>query len=233
MKKLIIYFSIFSLGVATMTSCNSLRKLTKEQKGAIIGIGAGGAAGAAIGAKSKNPAVYAIIGSTVGGVAGAVIGKYMDKQAAELQKELGKVAEVERVEEGIKLTMDSGILFGFDSYQLSAKSKAELQKLANVLEKYEDTDILVAGHTDNVGSEAYNEKLSKQRAQSVSDLLSSYGVKSNRMVIRGYGENAPVVSNETESGQQKNRRVELAIVANNDLKKSAQKENTISQNLNK
>ena len=207
--------------LSSTISCNSFKKLTNEQKGAIIGIGTGAAAGAAIGSKSKNPAVYAIIGSAVGGVAGVFIGKYMDKQAAKMKKDLEGVAEVERVGEGIKLTMKSGILFGFDSYTLTQASKENLVKLSETLKEYGDTNILVAGHTDNVGAEDYNMKLSEKRADAVSGFLSNNGVKRSRMSVIGYGESTPMVDNTSESGRDKNRRVELAIVADESLKKEA------------
>lgn len=218
------YITLSVCGVMLLsatTSCNSFKKLTNEQKGAIIGIGAGAAAGAAIGSKSKNPAVYAIIGSAVGGTAGVFIGKYMDKQAAKMKKDLEGVAEVERIGEGIKLTMKSGILFGFDSYSLSQDSREKLERLAETLKDYNETNILVAGHTDNVGTDNYNMKLSEKRADAVASFLSSKGVKRSRMAVNGYGESTPLVDNTTESGRDKNRRVELAIVANENLKKDA------------
>ncbi|WP_255068975.1 OmpA family protein [Lacihabitans sp. LS3-19] len=214
--------------VLISSSCSTLKKLTREQKGAAIGIGTGAAAGAAIGSKSKNPAVYAIVGSAVGGVAGAIIGKYMDKQAKELEDKLGNIAEVERIEEGIKVTMKSGILFAFNSSELSSESKKSIQDLANTLIEYPNTDILVAGYTDNIGTEAYNLKLSERRAKAVSSLLNAYNVKSSRLVVKGYGESNPAYSNDSEEGQEKNRRVELAIVADNNLKKSAKKETSLS-----
>ncbi|MFD2522089.1 OmpA family protein [Emticicia soli] len=207
--------------LSATTSCNSFKKLTNEQKGAIIGVGAGAAAGAAIGSKSKNPAVYAIVGSAVGGAAGVFIGKYMDKQAEKMKKDLDGVAEVERVDEGIKLTMKSGVLFGFDSFALNDNSRASLEKLSETLKEYEDTNILVAGHTDNVGAESYNMKLSEKRANAVADFLKKKGIKNARMSVIGYGESTPVVDNSTEAGRDKNRRVELAIVANENLKKEA------------
>ncbi len=218
---------LIALGLSltmVLGGCSSLKKLTREQRGAIIGVGTGAAAGAAIGSKSKNPAVYAIVGSAVGGVAGAVIGKYMDKQAKDLEDDLAGIAEVERIEEGIKVTMGSGILFGFDSYALSAATKANLDKLASTLSEYDKTEILIAGHTDNVGSEEYNQKLSEKRASAVSDYLMANGVKRSRLVSIGYGETAPEYDNSTETGQDKNRRVELAIVADDNLKKDAKSE---------
>lgn len=223
--KQIISINAAVLILATSSlSCSSLKQLTREEKGAIIGVGAGGAVGAAIGSKSKNPAVYAIVGSAIGGVAGAVIGNYMDKQAKQLEEDLKGVAEVERIEEGIKVTMSSGLLFGFDSFSLSEKNRQNLSKLANTLDEYEDTEILVAGHTDSIGDEAYNKNLSEKRADAVADFLASQGVRRSRLVVKGYGENAPAVENDTKAGQEKNRRVELAIVANDKLKKAAQKE---------
>lgn len=222
--KHVLSVSLASLLLATSSiSCNSLKKLTREEKGVLIGVGTGGAVGAAIGSKSKNPAVYAIVGSAIGGVAGAVIGGYMDKQAKQLEEDLAKVAKVERIEEGIKITMSSGLLFGFDSYNLSAKNQEGLKKLAKTLEEYEDTEILVAGHTDSIGDEKYNERLSEKRADAVANFLSANGVKRSRLVIRGYGEDSPAQPNETKAGQDANRRVELAIVANEKLKKDAQK----------
>jgi outer membrane protein OmpA-like peptidoglycan-associated protein len=220
-KKYITLSVCGAMLLSATTSCNSFKKLTNEQKGAIIGIGAGAAAGAAIGSKSKNPAVYAIIGSAVGGTAGVFIGKYMDKQAAKMKKDLEGVAEVERIGEGIKLTMKSGILFGFDSYSLSQDSREKLTRLAETLKDYNETNILVAGHTDNVGTDSYNMKLSEKRAEAVAGFLSSKGVKRSRMAVNGYGESTPLVDNTTESGRDKNRRVELAIVANENLKKDA------------
>lgn len=216
--------------IVLISSCNSLKKLTRQEKGALIGVGAGAAAGAAIGSKSKNPAVYAIVGSAVGGIGGAVIGRYMDKQAEKLERELGNTAEVERVGEGIKITMDSGILFATDSYNLSTKSKTSLEKLSATLREYPDTEILVAGHTDNTGTEAYNLKLSERRADAVSDFLADNGVKRSRLVVKGYGESSPSFDNGTVSGRDKNRRVEMAIVANDKLKKTAKSEESISQN---
>ena len=215
-------FSTVMLGMNT--SCTQFKKLTRQEKGAVIGVAGGGALGGLIGAKSKNPAVYAIVGSAIGGVAGAVIGKYMDKQAADIEKELGEVAEVERLEEGIKVTMGSGILFAFDSDDLSGEATANLQKLAGVLNDYKDTEILVAGHTDNVGSDSYNQKLSNRRAESVAQVLTNNGVARKRLIIMGFGEDSPAFDNDTPAGQYKNRRVELAIVADQNLKESAKKE---------
>lgn len=205
--------------ILLFTSCSNWNK---TQKGAAIGGAAGAGAGAAVGSRSDNTILGALIGAAVGGAAGALIGNYMDKQAAELQNDL-KNAKVERVGEGIKITFDSGLLFNIDSDDLSANSKANLDELAGVLQKYDDTDILIEGHTDNTGSDEHNLALSRKRAAAVSNYLTSKGVKRNRITENGYGENQPVADNNTDQGRVQNRRVDLAIMANEKLKKSAER----------
>jgi outer membrane protein OmpA-like peptidoglycan-associated protein len=222
-KKTISAFMAVVILMGGVSSCNSFKKLSKEQRGALIGVGAGGALGAVVGSKSKNPAVYAIIGSAVGGVAGTFIGKYMDKQAEKIKKDLDTVADVERVGEGIKVTMKSGVLFDFNSSKVSGQVNDNLVKFAETLRQYPDTEILVAGHTDNVGTEKYNMKLSEQRAEAVANVLKANDVSRNRLVVLGYGEKNPVANNIAESGREQNRRVEFAIVANDKLKKQATK----------
>lgn len=189
-------------------------------KGGLIGAGTGGLLGGIIGRATGNTAAGAIIGAAVGGTAGAAIGHYMDKQAAELQRDL-KNAKVERVGEGIKITFNSGILFDIDSEKLRPEAKTNLKNLADVLKKYADTEIMVQGHTDNTGSEDHNLKLSRQRAASVGGLLASDGVKSGRITESGLGEGHPAADNGTSAGRQANRRVEVAIWANDKLKKAA------------
>ncbi|MDQ3002934.1 MAG: OmpA family protein [Fibrobacterota bacterium] len=190
-------------------------------KGGLIGAGAGGVIGGVIGRASGNTAAGAIIGAAVGGTAGATIGHYMDKQAAELQRDL-KDAKVERVGEGIKITFNSGILFDVDSDKLRSEANTNLSELAKVLKKYDDTEIMVQGHTDNSGADNHNLKLSERRADAVGDKLKGSGVKSGRIDESGLGEQAPVEDNGSASGRQANRRVEVAIWANNKLKKAAE-----------
>ena len=221
LKKPIALFMAVIMLISGFSSCNSFKKLNKEQRGAIIGAGAGGALGAVIG--KKNPALYAIAGSVVGGVAGAVIGKYMDKQAEKLKKDLDVLADVERVGEGIKITMKSGVLFDFNSSKVNPLVNDNLIKFAETLKQYPDTEILVAGHTDNVGTEQYNMTLSQQRANSVANVLKTNNVSRSRLTVLGYGEKNPVADNTAESGREQNRRVEFAIVANDKLKKQANK----------
>lgn len=194
----------------------------RTAKGAAIGAGAGGAAGGLIGHATGNTVAGVLIGAAVGGAAGALIGNYMDKQAAEIERDI-EGARVERVGEGIKITFDSGILFDVNRDNLKDDSRAELTKLATILNKYDDTNILLAGHTDATGSDQYNLELSRRRAQSVSDYLSVQNVNSERFTVQGYGESDPIASNETADGRAQNRRVEVAIWANEKLKKAAQK----------
>ncbi|MFA6473053.1 MAG: OmpA family protein [Candidatus Latescibacterota bacterium] len=189
-------------------------------KGGAIGAGLGGAIGAIIGHQTGNKTTGAIIGAAVGGTAGVLIGRNMDKQAEELKKVEG--AKVERVGEGIQLTMESGILFQTNQSALQSQAKQNIQQIADVLKKYPDTDIIIAGHTDSDGAEDYNQKLSERRAQSVADYLKNLGVSNMRLQTIGYGETQPVAENSTADGKQANRRVEIAVMANEAMKKAAE-----------
>lgn len=222
LSKFLYFLLVIALFVGQ--ACNASRSV----KGGAIGAAAGGAVGGAIGGKKGNTAAGVIIGAAVGGAAGALIGRYMDKQAKEMEQEV-KGVELERVGEGILLTFDSGLLFNFDSYQLTATTKENLNKMAEIVKKYDDTEILIEGHTDSVGSESYNMTLSKNRAQSVADYLAQQGVARNRLKTKGYGESRPLSTNDTDAGRQQNRRVEAAIYANDDLKKDA-KEGDVGMN---
>jgi outer membrane protein OmpA-like peptidoglycan-associated protein len=192
-----------------------------KQRGALIGGAAGAVLGGVIGNQSDHTAEGAIVGAVVGGAAGAIIGDYMDDQAKELEQVEG--ADVERVGEGIKVTFDSGILFAVNKHDLTAESKLELKKMARVLNEYDDTNILIEGHTDADGADDYNQTLSERRAQSVKAYLASLNVGSSRMTTMGYGESQPIADNSTADGKSQNRRVEVVIVANDELKAEAAK----------
>jgi outer membrane protein OmpA-like peptidoglycan-associated protein len=204
--------------VAASLSCSGW---SRKEKGAVAGAGAGAVVGAVIGKASGNTAVGAILGAAIGGAAGAYIGDYMDKQAAEIERDL-EGATVERIGEGIKITFDSGILFDVDKAILKDRSKTNLASLATILEKYEDTNILLEGHTDNTGTDEYNLELSRLRSQAVGNFLAGEGVNPTRFTIMGYGESQPIADNATEDGRALNRRVEVAIYANEKLKKIAE-----------
>jgi outer membrane protein OmpA-like peptidoglycan-associated protein len=185
---------------------------TKSQTGAIIGAGAGGAAGAVIGKATGSTVRGAIIGAVVGGAAGAIIGHQMDKQAEELAYELPG-ATVQRVGEGITVTFPEGLLFGFDSDQIGVSAQDNLRRFAASLQKYPNTRTLIVGHTDSDGSSAYNMDLSDRRAQSAASFLSGQGVNPSRISTAGRGESEPIAANSSDAGRQLNRRVEVAIYA--------------------
>ena len=195
--------------------------LSNTQRGALIGAGAGGAVGAVVGNAAGSTAKGAIIGAAVGGGAGAIVGSQMNDRAETLAQELDN-ATIERVGEGILVTFDSGILFGFDSSSLQAQARKNLSDLARVLaEDSDDYELLVAGHTDDSGADAYNQTLSERRAAAASDYLATQGIPGAQIRIRGLGEMEPVASNETSSGQEANRRVEVAIFASAEYRNEA------------
>lgn len=224
-----IFFSLMTMSIVSM-GCKTAKNSTKDsgmnktEKGAVIGASSGAVVGAIVGNKSKNTALGAILGAVVGGAVGVVIGNKMDKQAKKIEDELGKTAKVERVGEGIKLTFNSQLLFDFGKANLMESNKADLQKLAETLKEYPNTDLLILGHTDDVGSESFNQNLSEKRASAVSSQLSTMGVAGNRLKIEGKGESIPTASNDSESGRSQNRRVEIAIFANEKMKSEATQE---------
>jgi outer membrane protein OmpA-like peptidoglycan-associated protein len=218
MKKIKFLFVVVAISTSFIFSgCGT----SNAVKGGVIGGVGGGVVGGVIGDQLGNTVLGAIIGAAVGGTAGVLIGKHMDKQAEEMEKDI-EGAKIERVGEGIKITFDSGILFGYDSSTLQPEAKTNISKLAVILKKYPDTNILVTGHTDSDGAEEYNQTLSEQRAKAVSDYSMYQGISSSRLSVIGLGENEPVSSNETVEGKRLNRRVEIAIFANEDLKKAAE-----------
>ncbi|HET6569060.1 MAG TPA: OmpA family protein [Rhodothermales bacterium] len=206
------------------TSLFGCSSLSRTEKGAAAGAGAGAVVGGVIGKATGSTAKGAIIGAVVGGAAGAVIGQQMDKQAAELDQDL-EGADVERVGEGIEVTFDSAILFDFDSAQLSSTARTNLSDLGNSLQKYPNTDLVIVGHTDSVGSDSYNQSLSERRAQSAADYLLSQGVAPSRISTVGRGESEPVASNETAAGRAQNRRVVIGIFANEQYRQQLEQQN--------
>jgi outer membrane protein OmpA-like peptidoglycan-associated protein len=209
---------LLALLVAWSCGCASM---TARDKGLVIGGASGAVLGSIIGNRAGNTAAGAILGAVVGGATGAVIGNYMDKQAAEMQQDL-EGARVERIGEGIKITFASGILFDVNKSDLRPEAQENIAKLAAILIKYEDTNILIEGHTDADGSEEYNLQLSERRARAVQSYLAQNGVMNARISIMGYGESQPVADNTTVEGKQANRRVEVAVMANEKLKKAAE-----------
>jgi outer membrane protein OmpA-like peptidoglycan-associated protein len=211
------------LAFAFLAATSACASLSQKEKGAVIGASAGAAAGAAIGNANGSTAKGAIIGAAIGGTAGAVIGHQMDQQAKEIKQGVPG-AIVERVGEGLQVTFASGLLFDTDSDVLNASARQNLSSLAASLDKYPGTDLLIVGHTDAVGTDSYNLSLSERRAAAVTNYLASQGVTRMRLRPAGRGESEPVASNETDAGRAQNRRVEVAIYANDALKAQAAKQ---------
>jgi len=216
---LILRISLVVLLLAGTAGCSSM---SKEKKGALIGAAAGGALGGVIGNQTGSTARGAIIGAVIGGAAGGIIGHRMDKQARELEQNIPG-AVVRRVGEGIEITFASGLLYDFNSDRVRGDARHNLVELARSLDKYPDTDLLIVGHTDAIGSDAYNQDLSERRSESAGRYLESRGVRT-RIQTRGLGEREPVATNDTDAGRQRNRRVEVAIYASDKLREQARRE---------
>jgi outer membrane protein OmpA-like peptidoglycan-associated protein len=206
--------AVLLVGLVAFLGC------TGAQKGAAIGGIAGTATGVAVGGGKG-----AVIGGVVGTAAGAIIGDYMSKQKKELEKVPG--ADVQQVGDELVVTFQSPILFDTDSSVLKPEARTLLNDIAGVLQKYPDTDVIVKGHTDDTGSEAHNQQLSERRAQSVRNYLVTLNVSAARLNALGFGETMPVASNSSADGRTQNRRVELQIAANEELR--ARSEDAASQ----
>jgi len=192
-----------------LSGCASLNN---KEKGGIIGATGGAVVGGAIGKANGSTAKGAILGAVVGGAAGMIIGHQMDKQAAELKQNIPG-AIVERVGEGIQVTFASGLLFDFDSDVVRSDARTNLRNLAASLDKYPGSELLIVGHTDSVGTDAYNLALSERRAEAAAVYLAAQGVARARLSSRGLGESEPVAPNDSDAGRSRNRRVEVAIYA--------------------
>lgn len=224
MKKTINKLTLLALAailVISFTNCKAVENSNNRQKGAAIGAAGGAILGAIIGNNvgRGNSELGAVIGGVVGGGAGVIIGNQMDKQAQRIEEEVPG-ATVERVDQGIVVTFDenSGVHFATEKYNINATSQQNLDKLANVFKEYPDTNLLVVGHTDNTGNDAYNMTLSKNRANAVTDYLKNVkGISSSRLTTHWFGEEQPIADNSTAAGRAKNRRVNIAIVPNDEM----------------
>lgn len=227
--KQISIIGLTALFLTAFTNCEAVKNANNKQKGAVIGATGGAVLGAILGnniGKGGNGELGAVIGGVAGGAAGVIIGNKMDKQAQKIETEIPG-AQVERVDDGIVVTFDenSGVYFDTEKYNINAASQATLDKLANVLREYPDTDVLVVGHTDSTGAEAYNMTLSKQRAQSVTNYFTqTKGLSNGRFTTNWFGEQTPVADNSTEAGRAQNRRVNVAIVPNEKMVDDAEQE---------
>lgn len=211
-NKVTFFISLILAVSLTISGCSNW---SKTAKGGVIGAGAGAAAGAVIGKTLGNTAAGALAGAAVGGTVGAIIGRQMDKKAAELEERL-EGARIQRVEEGIAVSFDSGLLFDFDSAQLRPEAMENLAQLAEIMGEDDNTELMIVGHTDSVGDENYNQNLSERRAAMAARYMSTQGISMSRIDIEGRGETEPIADNDTEAGQQENRRIEVAIYASED-----------------
>ena len=216
-RRRIVALAVLALGASTLAACASLNQ---KERGAIVGAAAGGAIGGAVGSKNGGTARGAIIGAAVGGAAGAIIGHQMDQRAKEIQQTVAG-AKVERVGEGLLVTFDSGLLFDFDSDALRSAARENLRNLAESLQKSPNTNVMIVGHTDAQGTDAYNQALSERRASAAAAFIAEQGVARTRLIIRGRGESEPVAGNESESARAQNRRVEVALYADTALREQA------------
>lgn len=207
-------------GVMLLSSCATFTGQTTDpndpnrtRTGALVGAGIGAVAGLLSGGNAVERRQHAMIGAGIGGLAGAGIGVYQDRQEAELRRELqGSGVEVVRRGDNITLNMPGNVTFAFDSSNLQPQFYPVLSRVGDTLTQYNQTVIEVAGHTDSVGSDTYNQRLSEDRANSVSAFLGSHGVNRQRMIVIGAGETRPIASNDTDAGRAQNRRVEITIV---------------------
>jgi len=223
MKKYILMATVLLL-TACVTGPNDPNKHTKQN--AAGGAAAGALLGAIIGYQGDHSGGAlrgALAGAAIGGALGAGTGVYMDKQQAEFERTLASERrtnqiEVERLRnENLKITMNSEVSFDFNSASLKPAFSRSLDKVANILQRYPRSSIRIIGHTDNVGSAAYNKRLSEDRANAVAWSLEDAGLDPRRVSVEGRGESQPRVSNDSEAGRQLNRRVEMLIIPDKDI----------------
>lgn len=228
-----IVLAVVAAGILA-SGCNATKKANNTQKGAVIGAASGAVIGGIIGnnvGNKKNTVLGAILGAAIGGAAGGIIGNKMDRQAEKIKNEIPG-ATVERVGEGINVTFDennpdgskAGVYFATNQSAINANSKLALDKLVKVFAEYPETNILIEGHTDDVGTDQYNMGLSEKRAEAVSAYLQGAGVAASRITTKWYGESQPKVANDNDANRAANRRVEFAITANNQMKAEAAKQ---------
>lgn len=222
-KRLAVYGLTVATSAMLLGSCTAVQNTSSTTKGAVIGTAAGAGIGALIGNKAGNTAVGAIAGAVIGGAAGTLIGRKMDKQAKEIENSVAG-AEVEQVGEGILVKFDSGILFDFNKSELKGTAKENITKLVATLNKEPDTEILVLGHTDNIGTLSANQKVSEARANAVKNYAVSSGLAGSRIKTEGKNYAEPIASNDTEAGRAENRRVEIVIVASKKMQEDAKRE---------
>jgi outer membrane protein OmpA-like peptidoglycan-associated protein len=207
--------SLVASGCATDSSTSGKRSLTNMEAGAIIGAAGGAVIGAV--AYKKNRTAGAIVGAVGGGLAGGAIGAYMDSQKKDLEKNLRKEIQsgstrVDKMPNNVvRITMTNQTAFDTNSTTVKPGFYSTMDKVSDVVIRYGKTTLTVVGHTDNKGKPEYNQRLSEQRALAVAQYMESKDVNPVRLATLGKGDGAPIASNDTESGRQANRRVEIYL----------------------
>lgn len=191
------------------------RPIGNRESGTLIGAVGGAVIGAV--AYDRNRTKGAVIGAVGGALAGGAVGRYMDDQRRDLEKNLSREiqsgqARVEKLpNDVVRITMTNQTAFETDSTEIKPAFHSTMDKLADVVVRYGKTTLTIVGHTDNVGSNAYNQRLSERRAHSVARYFESQRVNSMRLAIAGKGESQPIANNNSETGRQANRRVEIYL----------------------
>lgn len=213
-KSVLIIISTFGVAACATDSAGRRQPMTDAQRGAIIGAATGAVVG---GIASKNRKKGVLIGAVGGGLAGTAVGAYMDRQKQDLEKALAPersagAIQVEKLGGDIvRVTMTDQTAFDFDSAQIKPGFNSTMDKVSNIMNRYGKTHLTIVGHTDNVGTDAYNKSLSERRAQAVAQYFGSQGVIPERLAAEGKGESAPRANNNTPEGRLLNRRVEVYI----------------------
>nr|WP_081760069.1 OmpA family protein [Pseudoxanthomonas suwonensis] len=205
--------AVLAAGCQTTDPYSGQRQQNRTGTGALIGAGIGIAAGLLTGDSAVERRQHALIGAGLGGLAGAAVGNYQDRQQAALREKLqGTGVDVARKGDNITLNMPGNVTFAFNSANIDPQFYTVLNDVAGVLREYDQTVVEVAGHTDSVGSDEVNQRLSEQRAEAVAQYLVAQGVQRERLITVGGGKRYPIASNDTEAGRAANRRVEITLV---------------------
>lgn len=232
LKNRFITLSVFSAMVLGLVFCKTTQGSLQQEQASVVGVESRvvpvSSQSVVVGDPDKNTAVATILGSSMGGDPGLFVSRQMDVVAQALGKKNLNGARIMRLGEGIKVTFDGTILFPKNSDSISVASRETLQHVAEILNEYADSNIVIEGHTDGTGTPAANLDLSEKRTKSVASFLSENRVSSDRIRVIGYGESQPLFSNSTASGKKQNRRVELIIIANDQLKTKARSAKSVA-----
>ena len=209
-----VCLAAFATGCATYDAQGSdVDQHQRAKRGALIGAAIGVAAGLLSGDSAVERRQHAMVGAGIGALAGSAVGNYQDKQEAELRRETaGTGIDVSRDGDVIKLNLPDGVSFDFNRTDIKPQFYPSLNTVANTLREYNQTVVEVSGHTDDVGSDAVNQRISEQRANAVASYLMAQGVQRERLETVGMGKRFPIADNATEQGRARNRRVEIRLL---------------------